>query len=160
MHNAASIVEQGKVRDLFIAIDDFVGCALYAQMQSNPVISGSEALINYLKYRMAHLGYEQVRALYLDPCNRVVGDSVVAMGTISSSLIYPREIIRRALELQATGIILVHNHPSGTPKPSDCDIAATNKLNRACKDMDVQLLDHIVISSQGWSSFKMEGLIA
>lgn len=143
-----------------MAVDDYVGCALRSEMQSGPVISGSEALIQYLKYRMAHLRYEQVRALYLDVGNRVVGDNVVAKGSVSSCPIHSREIIRRALELQAVGVILVHNHPSGSPKPSEGDIAATNKLLVACQAVDLSLHDHIVISKEGWTSFRMEGLIS
>lgn len=143
-----------------MAVDDFVACALQSEMHSGPVISGSEALLQYLKYRMANLRYEQVRAVYLDAENRVVSDNVVGKGTIASCSIHSREVIRRALELQAVGVILVHNHPSGSPKPSGGDIAATRKLHQACAVVDLQLLDHIVISRHGWTSFKMEGLLS
>lgn len=160
LRNAEAFVDHPQVRDLLMAVDDYVGCALRSEMQSGPVITGSEALMQYLKYRMAHLRYEQVRALYLDAVNRVVGDNVVAKGSVSSCSIHSREIIRRAFELQAVGIILVHNHPSGVPMPSNGDIAATNKLLQACKAVELSLLDHIVISKQGWTSFKMEGLIS
>lgn len=143
-----------------MAVDDYVGCALRSEMQSGPVITGSEALMQYLKYRMGHLRYEQVRAMFLDAANRVVGDNVVAKGSVSSCAIHSREVIRRALELQAVGVILVHNHPSGSPRPSEGDVTATNRLLQACKAVDVSLLDHIVISREGWTSFRMEGLIS
>lgn len=160
IHNAEAMVSDRTVRDLLIAVNDYVGCALRSEVQASPVIEGSEALINYLRYRMAHLRYEQVRAVYLDAENRVVSDHVVAKGTISSCPLHAREIIRYALECQAIGIIIVHNHPSGTPSPSDGDIAATRTLLRACIAMELSLLDHIVISRQGWTSFRMEGLLA
>lgn len=159
IHNAERIVDDPPIRGLLSAVEEFLSHALLTEVQDRPIISGSEALLNYLKFRMAHLPYEQVRALYLDTLNQVIGDDVVAKGTIASSPVYPREIIRRALELHATGIILVHNHPSGSVTPSSDDIASTRRLQRACSDMDISLLDHIIISREGWSSFKMEGLL-
>ena len=108
---------------------------------------------------MAHKKNEQFRVLFLDRQNRLIGDEKMQEGTIDHTPVYPREIIKRALELGSTAIILVHNHPSGNPAPSREDIEMTKKIQEAGKQLGVLLHDHMIISKGGHSSFKMMELI-
>jgi len=124
-----------------------------------PVLSSWQALIDYLTIDMAHLTVERVRVLYLDTHNRLVHDWHAGDGSIDEAAIHPREVIRKALDLGATALILVHNHPSGTPDPSRADIQITNRIAEAGRLMGVVVHDHVVIGREGHVSFKAKGLI-
>jgi len=112
----------------------------------------------YLK-GMAYLAKEHVRALYLDVKNRLIREEVVSIGGLNSSPLHPREVIRPALLCSAAGIILAHNHPSGDPEPSPGDLEITARIKEACRLMEMELLDHIIIGDRGYVSLKDRALI-
>ncbi len=126
---------------------------------SAPVITNSQVLIDYLFADMAHLPAERLRVLFLNSKNRVLCDEVMGEGSINETPIYPREIMRRSLEVGATALILAHNHPSGDPKPSRGDIGATNRIVEAGHALDIRVHDHVVLAAGGWTSFRTLGLL-
>lgn len=132
---------------------------LKAELRDAPVLSSWDALMNYLHAALAREPVEQVRALYLDNRNRLVSDEVHGRGTINHTPLYPREIVRRALELQAAALILVHNHPSGDPTPSRADIEMTRELVTAAKALGLAVHDHVIVGNGRWTSFRQEGLL-
>ena len=117
------------------------------------------ALIAYLTIDMAYLTKERVRVLYLDTKNRLIRDEHVADGSLDEAAIHPREVIRRALDLGAASLILVHNHPSGSPEPSKADIQITQKIAEAGHLLGIELHDHIIIGREGHVSMRVKGLI-
>ncbi len=124
-----------------------------------PVITSWTALLGYVRAAMAHRPREQFRVLYLDRRNALLKDEFIAEGTVDHAPVYPREVVRRALELSASAMILVHNHPSGDPEPSRADIEMTRQIVDAARLFSLQVHDHLVIGSQGTASFKSLGLI-
>jgi DNA repair protein RadC len=124
-----------------------------------PVITSWTALVAYVRAALAHEPREQFRALYLDRRNSLLRDEMVADGTVDHAPVYPREVIRRALELSASAMILVHNHPSGDPTPSRADIEMTRQIVEAARVFGLQVHDHLVVGSAGTASFKALGLI-
>lgn len=118
------------------------------------VISSWDALIDYCRTTMAHRDTEQFRVLFLDRQNALITDEVQAQGTVNHVSVYPREVVKRALELNASALILVHNHPSGDPTPSETDIAMTTRVQAAAKALDITLHDHLVIGRTGVFSFR------
>lgn len=129
------------------------------KVMEKPVLSNWQALINYCTSQIAYKKNEQFRVLFLDRQNRLIADEKMQEGTIDHTPVYPREIIKRALELGSSAIILVHNHPSGDPTPSREDIDMTKKIAEAGKQLGVMLHDHLIISKGGHSSFKTMDLI-
>jgi DNA repair protein RadC len=124
-----------------------------------PILGTSEALIDYLFADMAHLPAERLRVLFLNSKNRLLRDEMMSEGSVNEAPIYPREIMRRALEVGATALILAHNHPSGDSQPSEGDIRATQRVSEAAQALDIRIHDHVVIARSGWSSFRALGLI-
>lgn len=124
-----------------------------------PVVSTSKQLLDYLKADMTNLLNERFRVLFLTSQNELITDDLVWEGTVGEAPAYPREVVKRALEVGATGIILVHNHPSGSHQPSQGDIDATCRIATAASLMGICLHDHIVISRSGWSSFRRLGYL-
>jgi DNA repair protein RadC len=102
---------------------------------------------------------EQVRALFLDSRNRLIADEQQGRGTVNHTPLYPREVLKRALELKAAALILVHNHPSGDPTPSRADIELTRELASAAKALGLALHDHVIVGMGRWMSFRREGLL-
>lgn len=129
------------------------------QLLDKPVLSSWSALIDYCHTAMAHESREQFRILFLDKKNALIADEVQQRGTVDHTPVYPREIVRRALELSATAIILVHNHPSGDPTPSDADIRMTKTITDAARHLGIVVHDHVVIGRSGHVSFRSMGLI-
>jgi DNA repair protein RadC len=125
---------------------------------TGPILATSQQLIDYLRLDMANARAERFRVLFLNSQNRLLGETV-SDGSINHAPIYPREIIRRALEIGATALILVHNHPSGDPKPSRSDIQATRRIAEAGRTFDICVHDHLIIATAGWSSFRTLGLL-
>lgn len=123
------------------------------------VISSWSALVNYCRLAMAHEPREQFRVLFLDAKNQLIADEVMNHGTVDHAPVYPREIARRALEHSAAAVILVHNHPSGDPKPSAADVAITREIVAAMNAISVKVHDHLVIGRNGAESFKSLGLL-
>ncbi|MFM9851458.1 MAG: RadC family protein [Sphingomonadaceae bacterium] len=132
---------------------------LKAEVSNRPILSTGHAVINYLAFAMGHLRVEEVRALYLDSNNCLLRDVLITRGSVSAAPIYPREILKHALDAGATAFLLAHNHPSGDPKPSRSDIEITRRLNFAAKELDLFMHDHLIIARKGWFSFRSEGHI-
>jgi DNA repair protein RadC len=124
-----------------------------------PVLSTWSRLIDYCTAQMAREKVEQFRVLYLNRKNVLIADEVHQRGTVDQSAVFPREIVARALGVGATAIILVHNHPSGDPAPSDTDITLTHDVIRAMEPLDIVVHDHLIIARTGHTSFKKLGLI-
>jgi len=128
-------------------------------VREQPVLGSWQALIDYLHIDMAHLTMERVRVLYLNSQNLLILDDHVGDGSIDEAAIHPREVIRRALDLGATALILVHNHPSGSPQPSRADIQITNRIAEAGRLLGIVVHDHVIIGREGHVSLKAKGLI-
>lgn len=129
------------------------------RIRNTQIISSWQALLSYCQTSMAHSDVEQFRILFLDRKNILIADELQARGTIDHVPVYPREIMKRALELNASALILIHNHPSGDPTPSEADIAMTEQINQAARVMGVELHDHLVIGKSCEISFRSEGLL-
>lgn len=132
---------------------------LRLRVAERPVISTSKQLHDYLRADMANLINERFRVLFLTAQNELLADDLVWEGTVGEAPAYPREVVKRALETGAAGIILVHNHPSGSHQPSKGDIEATRRIVGAASAMGICVHDHIVLSRAGWASFRMMGLL-
>lgn len=132
---------------------------LVADVHKKPVLGSWQKLLDYCHVAMAHEKREQFRILFLNRKNELIADEVQQIGTVDHAPVYPREIVRRALELGATALILVHNHPSGDPTPSDSDIVMTEEIIRAARALDIMVHDHLIISRSGHSSMKSLGLL-
>jgi len=124
-----------------------------------PALSSWAALLDYCMAAMARAPSEEFRILFLDRKNVLIADEVQARGTVDHTPVYPREIVKRALEHGASAIILVHNHPSGDPTPSKADIAMTREVAAAAKTLGIAIHDHLVIGRSGHASFKSLGLL-
>lgn len=129
------------------------------EVQDKPVLGSWQALLDYLTIDMAHLTVERVRVLYLDTRNRLIMDHHVGDGSIDEAAIHPREVVRKALDVGATALILVHNHPSGNPEPSRADIDITRRIAEAGRLLGIVVHDHVIIGRQGHASLKAKGLI-
>ena len=123
------------------------------------VISSWSALLAYVKLALAHEPREQFRVLFLDKKNQLIADEVQNHGTVDHAPVYPREVMRRALELSASNVILVHNHPSGDPTPSQADIDMTRQVVEAGRTLRIEVHDHLVVGREGVASFRSMGLM-
>ncbi len=124
-----------------------------------PVISHLDAMMDYCRSSMAYNMVEEFRILFVDKKYRLIGEEVQQRGTVDYVSIHPREVIRSALEREAKGIILVHNHPSGDVTPSQVDIAITKKIKEAGETVEITLLDHFIVGKYGDFSFKERGIL-
>ena len=124
-----------------------------------PVISSWSALLGYVRVALANESREQFRVLFLDKKNQLIADEVMNRGTVDHAPVYPREVMRRALELSSSNIIIVHNHPSGDPTPSRPDIDMTKQIVEAGKALKIAVHDHLVVGREGVASFKALGLM-
>ncbi|MBW3618480.1 MAG: DNA repair protein RadC [Proteobacteria bacterium] len=139
LHEAAKRVTLGETRD-------------------RTVISSWSALLAYVRVALAHQPREQFRVLFLDRKNQLIADEVMNEGTVDHAPVYPREIMRRALELSSSSVILVHNHPSGDPTPSRADIEMTREVVSAGRALRVEVHDHLIVGRDGVASLKALGL--
>ncbi|HQT39386.1 MAG TPA: DNA repair protein RadC [Acidocella sp.] len=130
-----------------------------AEVLYRPVLSNWERLMEYLQAVLAREKVEQFRILFLDNRNRLLADEAQAKGTVNHTPVYPREVVKRALELHATAIILVHNHPSGDPSPSTDDIDMTKEIKKAAATLSIVLHDHVIVGNGQWLSFRKTGLL-
>lgn len=129
------------------------------EAQAQPVLNAWSKLVDYLMASMAHELTEQFRVVFLNRKNFIIADEVQSEGTIDHTQAYPREIMKRALELGASAIILVHNHPSGSLKPSKDDLEMTAAIVRAAVPFEIRVHDHVIITKTGYASFKNMGLL-
>jgi len=135
VHAAASRMAKGKV-------------------QKRTVLSSWSSVLDYCRTAMAFADKEQFRILFLDKRNQLIADEVQQVGTVDHTPVYPREVVKRALELSATALILVHNHPSGDPTPSHADITMTRAIVDVAKPLGISVHDHIIVGKEGHASFK------
>lgn len=148
----AAVADLEQVRALAVAMARAEACR-------RPVLSSWTALTAYLRADMAHAPREQFRVLYLDRRNILMKDEGRADGTVDHAPVYPREVVRRALEISASALILVHNHPSGDPSPSQADIQMTRQVVDAARLFNLQVHDHVIVGREGTASFRALGLI-
>jgi DNA repair protein RadC len=124
------------------------------QLKQRTVLSSWSSVIDYCRAAMAFADKEQFRILFLDKRNQLIADELQQVGTIDHTPVYPREVVKRALELSATAIILVHNHPSGDPTPSTADIQMTKSIVAIASSLGISVHDHIIVGKNGHSSLK------
>ncbi|MGX6648206.1 RadC family protein [Maricaulaceae bacterium MS644] len=129
------------------------------QVTGRTVISSWSALLDYLRASLQHATTEEFRVLFLDKKNRLVSDEFQARGTVDHAPVYPREIVKKAIALDSSALILVHNHPSGDPTPSQADIEMTRRIKDAAKPFDIVVHDHIIVGRERTASFKALGLL-
>jgi len=132
---------------------------LRSQVAERPILANWQALLDYLRADMAHHPIERVRVLHMNSRNMLIRDELMGEGSIDEAAVYVREVIRRAIDLGSSAIILVHNHPSGDPAPSRADIDITRQVAEAGKRLNITLHDHIIMGSEGHSSLRAMGLI-
>ncbi len=132
---------------------------LETRVEERPILSSWDALADYLQAAMAHSPIEEVRVLFLNAKNMLLANEAMWRGSVDEASVHVREVISRAIQLGATAIIIVHNHPSGDPSPSSQDIRLTKDLIEAGRHMRVTVHDHVIVGSQGRSSMKALGLI-
>ena len=130
-----------------------------ARVMHRPVLTSWSALVDYCHTALAHRETECFRVLYLDRKNVLIADEEQAKGTVDHVPVYPREVVKRALELNASALILVHNHPSGDPTPSDADLSMTHAIHEAAQVLGLTLHDHLIIGKSRELSFRAEGYL-
>lgn len=124
------------------------------EVMNRPVLSSWSALLDYIRAAMAYEEVEQFRILFLDRRNALIADEVQQQGTVDHTPVYPREVVKRALELSASAVVLVHNHPSGDPTPSRPDIDMTKRIVDAAQAVGITVHDHVIIGKQGHASLR------
>jgi DNA repair protein RadC len=126
----------------------------HGEVKRRPMLSSWSAVLDYCRAAMAFADREQFRVLFLDKRNQLIADEVQQVGTVDHTPVYPREVVKRALELSATAVILVHNHPSGDPTPSRADIQMTQQIVEVAKPLGIAVHDHIIVGKEGHASLK------
>jgi DNA repair protein RadC len=147
-----------KIAQLMAAIELSKRC-LKEEIIGKAVLESDKDVLDYLALSMGDLKEEFFKVLYLNKANVVLAAEDLAKGTVDEAIIYPRELVKRALELNASSVLFVHNHPSGKKEPSQFDIEVTKKLAAACKVVEIMPLDHIIITPEGLFSFKNESIL-
>jgi DNA repair protein RadC len=132
---------------------------LQSEVKERPVLGSWQALLDYLHADMAHNPIERVRVLFLNSKNMLIRDDQMSEGSVDEAAVYIREIMRRALDYHATALILVHNHPSGDPQPSQQDIRLTRDIVEAGRHLKIRVHDHVIVGARGHSSMRAMGLI-
>jgi DNA repair protein RadC len=132
---------------------------LQDKVKQAPVLSSGQAVLDYCRSSMAFADKEQFRILFLDKRNRLIADEVQQQGTVDHTPVYVREVVKRALELSSTAIILVHNHPSGDPTPSRADVDMTKQIVATAAPLGISVHDHIIVGREGHASLKALRLI-
>jgi DNA repair protein RadC len=151
-------IGESAITDLKI-IEAAARCLAKASIEKKPTLSSFTAVVDYCRTAMAFLDREEFRILFLDKKNHLIADEVQGIGTVDHAPVYPREIMRRALELNASALVLVHNHPSGDPEPSTDDIHLTHQIIAVGKPLNVVVHDHLIIGKHGHASLKSLRLI-
>ena len=144
---------------MFKLVQRATSIVLKQEIMNSNILNTWDKLMEYCMVYMAHSSVEQFRVIFLSSRNRVIADEEQSRGTINETSIYPREVIKRALSLNATAVILIHNHPSGNPSPSDADIRMTYEVMEAGMTLNIKVHDHIIIGKEDTFSFKTAGLI-
>ena len=161
--DAEAIMRSGGVGESAAAALKIVQAAalrmLRSEVKAQPILASWQAMLDYLRVDLAHITVERVRVLHLNSKNMLIRDELMAEGSIDQAVIHVREVIRRAIDLGSAAIILVHNHPSGDPKPSRADILLTRDIADAGKKLGISVHDHVIIGASGHSSMRAMGLI-
>lgn len=145
---------------LLKAVHEFLQRVLREEVRQRQAITSPEALRAYLQIAMAHEATEHLRLLFLDRKDRLIRDEIHGRGTVDQAPLYPREVLKRALELGASALILVHNHPSGDPTPSQADIDSTRQMAVMLRQVGVELHDHLIVGSERMESLRDLGVLA
>jgi len=163
------VLTAGRAALLRVVGPDIVAClglvraihqhVLRMDLTRGPVLSTPEALRNYLIGTLAHQPAEHFRVLFLNARNELLQDELMSVGSTTGAAVYPREVLKRALELGATALIVAHNHPSGDPHPSRSDIAATLRLAHAASLFDIAMHDHFIVGASGCNSMRELGYL-
>lgn len=135
-------------------VDMVLKACVKKKIEKKDVINCFNDVIEYCKIHMKNIKNEELRVIFIDSSNHIIGDKVMQKGTVDSVHIYPREILKKCLDYGAKGIILIHNHPSGDVTPSESDILSTKRLIESCNVFDVKLIDHIITGGDHYSSFR------
>jgi len=130
-----------------------------APLEKRPVVGSSVKVVDYCRTLMAYAEREEFRVLFLDKRHRLIADELHSVGTVDCVYVYPREVVRRALELAASGLVLAHCHPSGDPTPSSLDVDTTHQIVALAQSFGIQVRDHVIIGREGHASLKALGLI-
>lgn len=139
---------------LFFLVREAAVRMLKTRMADEPVINGWDKLVAYCRADMAQRKTEAFRVIFLNNQSRLIKDEVMQQGTVNQTAVYPREVAARALELGATSVVMVHNHPTGNLRPSRNDVEMTKSVQKALAVLDIALLDHVIVSKSGYLSFK------
>jgi DNA repair protein RadC len=159
-HNLMALEGVGtSVVAAFRAVNEAAARLIKEEITTKPIIESWKSLLDYCRATMGHIKTEQFRIIYLDRKNMVIADELQEIGTVDHVAVYPREIMKKALHIDASAIILVHNHPSGNTNPSKADIAMTKQIMQIGSLMSISLHDHIIISNKSHYSFKSNGLL-
>jgi DNA repair protein RadC len=154
----AARLAQAGLREAAIAELKIVEAAAHelarGQVKGRPVLSSWSNVLDYCRAAMAFADKEQLRILFLDKRNRLIADEQLQQGTVDHTPVYPREVVKRALELSATAIILVHNHPGGDPTPSRADIEMTKQIVEIARGLGIEVHDHIIVGKDGHASLR------
>jgi len=142
-----------------IAILELGKRAISLQNGNNIKFKCSEEVANYYIPLMKDLKKEQFKVILLDVKNKIIKDILISQGSLTASIVHPREVLKPAIQASAASVIFIHNHPSGDPEPSIDDIEITNRLSKSCSILGINLLDHIIIAENGYYSFKQKELI-
>jgi DNA repair protein RadC len=143
---------------LFQLLQDVAVVLAQQKVQQRDILGSWDKVIQYCQLKMQHKTIEEFHVLFLDRKNGLLADEVQQIGTVDQAPVYPREVVKRALELGASSIIMVHNHPSGDPTPSRADIVITKKVIEAAAQLDISVHDHVIIGRQGHTSMRALGL--
>ncbi|HEY7458301.1 MAG TPA: DNA repair protein RadC [Xanthobacteraceae bacterium] len=130
------------------------------EVRRRPVLSSWSSVLDYCRTAMAFAEREQFRILFLDKRNQLIADEVQQTGTVDHTPVYPREVVKRALELSATALVLVHNHPSGDPTPSHADVQMTKQIVDVARPLGIEVHDHVIVGKDGHASLKGLRLIS
>jgi DNA repair protein RadC len=150
----AKVPGVGSASSLLIKLAKELNCrSLARQMKGQDALSSPKAVLDFARAALAGHGSECFMAVFLNAKNRVLDHRIIHEGTIDHAIVYPRRIIEQALAARAAGLILVHNHPSGDPAPSDEDLRLTRSIQEAARPLDIRVLDHIIVGRQGYCSF-------
>ncbi len=142
-----------------IAMSEIARRQLRESAKNKNVVRDPESLVIYLKRAMQDLPVEVFKVLFVNKANALIGDWDLSRGTVDEAAVHPREILKKALELHATGVILVHNHPSGRTEPSPEDAQITRKIKNVCEAVSIRVLDHLIIGGDGYFSFREQGML-
>lgn len=154
-----AIESDAPINELLLLIRQAIAESLRSAMDDKQPITGLQDVIDYLYSTLAYAPVEKVHAIFLDARNCFLCDELISRGTLCEAPIYPREILKRALALDASGLILAHNHPSGDPTPSDRDIQITGRLRKTAHEIGITLHDHLVIGRNGWTGIIAGGYL-